>query len=124
MGFTLAGIGVIGLVKGLTTVAVLLPVLILAVPIVDTAAVVVDRLIRGKSPFSADKRHIHHRLLKAGLSQRVIVLFIYVMTLWVGSLAMAFSGMPGGGLYAVFATVLMGYASWYVHRQVRAAGNS
>ncbi len=113
MGFTLAGIGVIGLVKSVATVAVLLPFLILAVPILDTSAVVVDRLRRGKSPFVADKRHFHHRLLNAGLSQRASVLFIYAITLWVGSLAMAFSGMPGGGIYAIGATALMGYASWY-----------
>jgi UDP-GlcNAc:undecaprenyl-phosphate GlcNAc-1-phosphate transferase len=119
MGFTLAGIGVIGLVKSVTTVAVILPLLILAVPIVDTSAVVLDRLRRGKSPFTADKRHLHHRLLKAGLSQRAIVLFIYAMTLWLGSLAMAFSGMPGGGAYALGASLLMGYASWQIWRRVR-----
>lgn len=121
MGFTLAGVGVIGLVKSVTTVAVLLPFLILAVPILDISAVVLDRLRRGKSPFSADKRHLHHRLLQAGLPQRVIVLFIYAATLWVGSLAMAFSGMPGGGTYALGATLLMSYASWHVWKRTRQA---
>ncbi|HEY9844594.1 MAG TPA: MraY family glycosyltransferase, partial [Candidatus Caenarcaniphilales bacterium] len=119
MGFMLAGIGVIGLVKSVTTAAVLLPYLILAVPILDTSAVVLDRLRCGKSPFAADKRHLHHRLLKAGLSQRAIVLFIYAVTLWVGSLAMAFSGMPGGVIYALGATLLMSYASWQVWKRTR-----
>lgn len=119
MGFTLAGIGVIGLVKSVTTAAVLLPYLILAVPIVDTSAVVLDRLRCGKSPFAADKRHLHHRLLQAGLSQRAIVLFIYALTLWVGSLAMAFSGLPGGGAYALGATLLISYASWQVWKRTR-----
>lgn len=121
MGFTLAGIGVVGLVKSVTTVAILLPFLILAVPIVDTSTVMIDRLRRGKSPFKADNRHLHHRLLKAGLSQRLTVLFIYAMTFWAGSLAMAFSGMPGGSAYAVGATLLMGYASWEVWRRARQA---
>jgi UDP-GlcNAc:undecaprenyl-phosphate/decaprenyl-phosphate GlcNAc-1-phosphate transferase len=119
LGFTLAGIGVIGLVKGVTTMAVLLPFLILAVPILDTSAVLLVRLRQGKSPFTADKRHLHHRLLKAGLSQRGSVLFIYSLTLWVGSLAMAFSGMPGGYIYAIGATGLMGYATWYAWNMVR-----
>lgn len=119
MGFTLAGIGVIGLVKSVTTAAVLLPYLILAVPIVDTSAVVLDRLRCGKSPFAADKRHLHHRLLQAGLSQRTIVLFIYALTLWVGSLALAFSGLPGGGAYALGATLLISYASWQVWKRTR-----
>lgn len=119
MGFTLAGIGVIGLVKGVTTVAVLLPYLILAVPILDISSVIVDRLRRGKSPFAADKRHLHHRLLQAGLPQRLIVLFIYSLTLWVGSLAMAISNMPSGWGYAIAATILLGIISWQVWKTAR-----
>lgn len=119
LGFTLAGIGVIGLVKSVTTVAILLPFLILAVPIVDTSTVMIDRLRRGKSPFVADNRHLHHRLLKAGLSQRLTVLFIYSLTFWAGSLAMAFAGMPGGLAYVTGATLLLGYVGWAVWRRSR-----
>ncbi|MBW4443458.1 MAG: undecaprenyl/decaprenyl-phosphate alpha-N-acetylglucosaminyl 1-phosphate transferase [Plectolyngbya sp. WJT66-NPBG17] len=119
IGFTLAGVGVIGLVKSVTTVAVLLPYVILAVPILDMSAVIVDRLRRGKSPFVADKRHLHHRLLKAGLSQRLAVLFIYSLTLWAGSLAMAVSGMPSGVGYAIAATIILSVTSWQVWRTAR-----
>jgi UDP-GlcNAc:undecaprenyl-phosphate/decaprenyl-phosphate GlcNAc-1-phosphate transferase len=119
MGFTLAGVGVVGLVKGVTTVAVLLPYLILAVPILDMSAVILDRLRQGKSPFKADKTHLHHRLLKAGLSHRLTVLFIYVLTLWVGSLALAFSGVPSGIAYAVAATALLSYTSWRVSKHAK-----
>lgn len=119
IGFTLAGVGVVGLVKSVTTVAVLLPYLILAVPILDMSAVIVDRLRRGKSPFIADKRHLHHRLLKAGLSHRLTVLFIYALTFWVGSLALAFSGIPSGLAYALAATALLTYASWKVRKHAR-----
>ncbi|BAU13617.1 glycosyl transferase family protein [Leptolyngbya sp. NIES-3755] len=119
IGFTLAGVGIIGLVKSVTTVAVLLPYVILAVPILDMSAVIVDRLRRGKSPFVADKRHLHHRLLKAGLSQRLAVLFIYSLTLWAGSLAMAVSGMPSGVGYAIAATIILSVTSWQVWRTAR-----
>jgi UDP-GlcNAc:undecaprenyl-phosphate/decaprenyl-phosphate GlcNAc-1-phosphate transferase len=119
MGFTLAGVGIIGLVKGVTTVAVLLPYLILAVPILDMSAVIFDRLRNGKSPFIADKRHLHHRLLNAGLSHRLTVLFIYALTLWVGSLALAFSGVPSGLGYAIAATALLTYTTWQVRRHAR-----
>ena len=124
LGFTLAGIGVIGLVKTVTTVAVVLPFLILAVPIVDTSTVVLDRLRRGKSPFAADKRHLHHRLLNAGLSQRRSVLFIYALAFWVGSLAIAFSGIPGGRAYAVGATLLLVYASWQIWSRIQSTRSS
>ena len=120
LGFTLAGIGVIGLVKTVTTVAVVLPFVILAVPILDTSTVVLDRLRRGKSPFAADKRHLHHRLLDAGLSQRRIVLFIYALAFWVGSLAIAYAGIPGGKAYALGATLLLGFSSWQLWKRARA----
>jgi UDP-GlcNAc:undecaprenyl-phosphate GlcNAc-1-phosphate transferase len=119
MGFTLAGVGIIGLVKSVTTVAVLLPYLILAVPILDIFTVVVARLRRGKSPFAADKRHLHHRLLRAGLSQRLAVLFIYSLTLWAGTLALALSNMPSGWGYALAATLLLSFISWQVWKTAK-----
>lgn len=119
LGFTLAGVGIVGLVKSVTTVAVVLPYLILAVPLLDMSAVILDRLRSGKSPFNADKRHLHHRLLNAGLSHRFTVLFIYCLTLWVGSLALAFAGIPSGYAYAVAATLLLSYTGWQARKQVR-----
>lgn len=118
MGYTLAALGIVGLVKSVTTVAVVLPFIILAVPILDTSTVVIDRLSRGKSPFTADKRHLHHRLLQAGLSQRSIVLFIYSLAFWVGSIALTYAGVPGGKAYATGATLLLGYSSWQVWRRI------
>lgn len=119
IGFTLAGVGAIGLVKSTAVTAVLLPYLILAVPILDMSSVILSRLSSGKSPFLADKRHLHHRLLKAGISQRLTVLFMYALTLWVGSLAMAFSGIPSGYAYAFGATLLLAYVGWQVRRNIR-----
>ncbi len=119
LGFTLAGLGVVGLLKSVTTVAVILPYLILAVPLLDMSAVILDRLRCGQSPFAADKRHLHHRLLQAGLSHRFTVIFIYCLTLWVGSLALAVSGIPSGYSYAIGATLLLSYTSWQARKQVR-----
>lgn len=116
LGFTLAGIGVIGLVKSTVVTAVLLPFVILAVPIVDMSAVIISRISQGKSPFNADQRHLHHRLLKAGIPQRLTVIFIYALTLWVGSLALAFSGLPSGWAYTLGATMILAGTSWQVQR--------
>lgn len=113
MGFTLAGVGVIGLVK---TYAVSAVIFTLAVPIVDMSIVILSRVLQKKSPFQADKSHLHHRLLKAGISQRLTVLFIYALTLWLGSLALVFSGIPSGGAYAIGATLLLVYLAWQVWR--------
>ncbi len=124
MGFVLAGVGVIGLVKTamFTTVAVtafLLPFLVLAVPIVDMSAVIISRLSQGKSPFIADKKHLHHRLMEAGISHRLTVLFIYALTLWVGSLALGFSNIPSGWGFAIGATFLLIYVGWQAWRNSR-----
>jgi len=119
LGFTLAGVGVVGLVKSTAVTAVLLPYIILAVPIFDMSAVILDRVRNGISPFAADKRHLHHRLLDAGLSHRLTVLFIYALTLWVGGLALAFAGLPSGKAYALGATSLLGYAIWKAWKHAR-----
>ena len=114
MGFTLAAVGIIGLVKTTAITAVLLPYLILAVPIIDMSAVILSRISKGKSPFIADKSHLHHWLLKSGISQRQTVLFIYSLTFWVGSLALGFSNIPSGWGYAIGATMLLGWQIWQV----------
>ena len=119
IGFTLAGVGIIGLVKGVTTVAVLLPSLTLAIPILDMSAVILLRMRKGLSPFVADKRHLHHRLLKAGFSHRFTVLFIYVLALWVGSLAMAFAGLRAGIPFVFASTALLSYTGWQALRHAR-----
>lgn len=56
-----------------------LPILLLGLPILDTAWVMVQRLREGRSPFSADKNHIHHRLLAVGLDHYQAVFVIYVV---------------------------------------------
>jgi UDP-GlcNAc:undecaprenyl-phosphate/decaprenyl-phosphate GlcNAc-1-phosphate transferase len=56
-----------------------LPVLLLALPILDTTSVMVQRISEGRSPFSADKNHIHHKLLALGLGHHEAVMVIYVI---------------------------------------------
>lgn len=114
LGFTLAGVSVIGLVKTAAVAAVILPYLILAVPIVDGVMVILQRIQKGEPVMSAGKHHLHHRLIRAGISKRDTVLFIYALTIWAGSLALAISGMPAGGTYAVISTLLLVYAIWKV----------
>ncbi|GAB4215127.1 MAG: MraY family glycosyltransferase [Synechococcales cyanobacterium] len=119
LGFTLAATGVIGVAKVATTLAVLLPFCILAVPIVDMSTVILTRLRRGVSPFSPDTGHLHHRLIKAGLPHRLSVLFVYALTLWVGSFALTLAGLPAGGTFLAIATVIMGFTTWEVRRRIR-----
>jgi len=62
--------------------------LVLGVPIVDSFWVIVRRLSVGRSPFTPDRGHIHHRLLDVGLSHRSTVLLIYVMCATLGLMSL------------------------------------
>jgi UDP-GlcNAc:undecaprenyl-phosphate GlcNAc-1-phosphate transferase len=60
-------------------VSTAIPVLLLALPILDTLSVIVQRIGEGRSPFSADKNHIHHKLLALGFVHHEAVMVIYVV---------------------------------------------
>lgn len=117
IGFMLAVISITGLVKGAT--AITIPLIVLAVPIFDMTLVIISRLRRRKSPFEADKSHLHHRLLKVGLPHRLTVLFIYALSLWIGSWAFTLAPIPYGLLAMVVATPIFGLTSWRAWRVAR-----
>ena len=62
-----------------TALSPLLPLIILGFPLLDTLAVMAQRIAEGRSPFAADKKHFHHRLLRMGLFQTEAVFIIYVI---------------------------------------------
>jgi UDP-GlcNAc:undecaprenyl-phosphate GlcNAc-1-phosphate transferase len=99
LGYTLALLSILGSAK----VAVAL--LVLGVPIIDTFYIIVRRLSRGRSPFSADRGHIHHRLLDLGLTHTQTVLLIYAICAGLGALSLLLSG--SGQLYAFLGAFLI-----------------
>ena len=84
LGFNLSVIAIIGLTKSATIISVLLPVVILGIPIADTLFAIVRRYYHGKPIFSADKEHLHHRLLNLGLTHQKTVLSIYAVSAVLG----------------------------------------
>jgi UDP-GlcNAc:undecaprenyl-phosphate GlcNAc-1-phosphate transferase len=86
LGYTLAAISVEGLLKTASLVSLLLPLAVLAVPIVDTSFVVAKRLKHGLPVYESDRSHLHHRFLNIGYSQPRAVLTIYA---WCATLAAA-----------------------------------
>ena len=87
LGFCLACISLLGVMKSVAAITLVVPLLILGVPVFDTFSAIVRRRRSGRPFHEADKGHIHHRLLGRGFSQRQTVLIIYV---W--SIALAFGG--------------------------------
>ena len=84
LGFILASVSIQGLLKTASTVVLLLPLLVLAVPIIDTSFVVARRLKHNRPIYAADRSHLHHRFLNIGFSQRRAAI---MMWLWCASLA-------------------------------------
>lgn len=93
LGFALATLSILGF-KQATVVSLLIPILILGVPLSDTALAILRRLVNKKPISAPDKNHLHHCLLQLGFSHRVTVLIIY-------GIALIFSGS------AIVCTILL-----------------
>lgn len=98
VGYALALLSILGTAK----VAVAL--LVLGVPIIDTFWIIVRRVSQGRSPFSPDRGHIHHRMLDLGLTHRQTVFAIYGICLALAVLSLALSGVDQ--LYAFLGVFL------------------
>lgn len=91
LGFMLAAISIEGVMKSVAAIAVIAPIIILGVPIFDTTFAIFRRLLNGKSVSTADKGHLHHRLLNKGFSQKKSVLILYAMSAVFGIFAIIIS---------------------------------
>lgn len=91
LGFMLAAISIEGVMKSVATIAVVVPIIILGLPIFDTTFAIFRRLLNGKSIAEADKGHLHHRLLARGYSQKKTVLILYTISSVFGLVAIFIS---------------------------------
>lgn len=84
LGFTLAVISIQGTMKGYTAIALSVPLLVLGLPIFDTAFAICRRIIKRRPVMEADRGHLHHRLIDAGYSHKQSVLLLYVISTFLG----------------------------------------
>ena len=77
VGFLLGCFGVVWCEESATILGMMAPITALALPLADTALAITRRLLRGQHIFSADRGHIHHRLLDLGLTTRRVVFLLY-----------------------------------------------
>ncbi|MDD4599824.1 MAG: MraY family glycosyltransferase [Negativicutes bacterium] len=89
LGYMLAAVSVIGTVKSAATIALIVPIVALGLPIMDTAFAIIRRYMSGQPIFKPDKGHLHHRLLEMGLTQKQAVLLMYVISGCLGMSAIA-----------------------------------
>src|SRR6266568_4272379 len=103
LGFVLAVGAIETSNKSSTTVAILIPIVVLGLPITDTLLAMWRRGVRGAPLFQADRGHIHHRLLDAGLSQRAACLALWGVSMGLGlvALVLAFASSRDAALILV-----------------------
>src|SRR6476619_6522565 len=77
LGFTLATVSVQGLLKTAALATLVLPLLVLAVPLLDTSFVVARRIKHSRPVYVADREHLHHRFEAIGFSERRAVVYLY-----------------------------------------------
>ncbi len=92
LGFILACISIQGPFK--TYVAFAVPMLVLGLPIFDTLFAIIRRLLKGQSPMSPDRGHLHHKLIDKGFSQRTSVIILYGLSIMlaISAILMLFGG--------------------------------
>ena len=107
LGFLLAAVSIQGLLKTASTVVLLLPLLVLAVPIFDTSFVVARRLKHGQPVYAADRSHLHHRFVDIGFSQRraAVTMWLWCLTLAGAALATRFVPFREGGTWHLWETL-------------------
>jgi UDP-GlcNAc:undecaprenyl-phosphate/decaprenyl-phosphate GlcNAc-1-phosphate transferase len=110
LGFVLAAVSVQGLLKTASTVVLFWPLLVLAVPILDTSFVVARRLKHGEKVYAADQAHLHHRFLRRGFSQprAALTMWGWCATLAAAALATRFIPFREGGSWHLWPTVVAG----------------
>ena len=105
-GFLLATLSITGVMKA-AALAIILPFVVLAVPIIDITYASLRRISKGKSPFVADAEHIHHKLLKAGFTQNMTVAILTSIAIVAGAIASYFAGSIKHYVMYIFALVII-----------------
>jgi len=105
IGFLLSALALAGAQKAPTLVAVAIPVVSFGLPILETTLSILRRLISGRPIFTADREHIHHKLLDLGLSHRQVVIVLYAVSALFAMLSLFLLWPTGSTLGLVLAVV-------------------
>lgn len=110
IGFMLSALALEGAQKAPTVIAVAIPVVSFGLPILETALSILRRLIGGRPVFTADREHIHHKLLQRGMSHRQVVIVLYAVSALFALLSLFLLWPTGSTLGLVLA--VLGTGVW------------
>jgi UDP-GlcNAc:undecaprenyl-phosphate/decaprenyl-phosphate GlcNAc-1-phosphate transferase len=108
IGFVLSALALEGAQKAPTIVAVAIPVVSFGLPILETSLSILRRLISGRPVFTADREHIHHKLLQHGMTHRQVVILLYGVSAAFAMLSLFLLWPTGSSLGLVLAVLGIG----------------
>jgi UDP-GlcNAc:undecaprenyl-phosphate/decaprenyl-phosphate GlcNAc-1-phosphate transferase len=117
LGYSIAIISILGLLKNFAILSFVIPILILAIPIFDTLFAIIRRMLNKENILMPDKKHLHYQLIDAGFSHRTTVLIIYGFSAFFGVLALLFSNGSVATPYIVILIFLL-----FIHILAETAG--
>ena len=123
LGFMLATLSIQGVFKSYAVISFAVPLLILGLPLFDALFAMIRRILRGQSPMTADRGHLHHRLVDMGFSQKQTVFILYAISgvLGITAVLLAESGALRALLLVICVLILLLIGSMlgknsYVHQ--------
>lgn len=123
LGFMLATLSIQGVFKSYAVISFAVPLLILGLPLFDALFAMIRRILRGQSPMTADRGHLHHRLVDMGFSQKQTVFILYAISgvLGITAVLLAESGVLRALLLVICVLILLLIGSMlgknsYVHK--------
>ncbi len=117
LGFVLAVCSLIGVFKSYALLSVVVGLLVLALPVFDTTWAIVRRVASGRSPMSADRGHLHHKLIDAGYSTKAAVMILYAISAASGIMAIIISTKDLRAILVVAVSLVLFGLMFYIYRK-------
>lgn len=112
LGYVIAAVSIMGSMKTAAIAVLIVPLVALSVPIMDTLMAIARRKHAGVPVFSPDKHHLHHQLLAQGLTQKQVVLIMYALTAFFSCTALLVIHMNLIAGILILAIVLIAFLLW------------
>ena len=115
LGYMLSVVSVVGVFKMTAAVSFLIPIIIFGYPLFDTVFAFFRRILHGRSPFSADRGHLHHRIIDMGFNVRQAVAILYCVCSILGILAIMLSERRMvASIIILFAALCIGLLNYFL----------
>lgn len=105
LGFIFSLLAILGNRKSAMAINLLIPIVLLSLPILDTLMAIIRRANMKKNIFLADKEHIHHRLIALGIPYRKVIILIYIICCYLGTISLLSLWLPNQFIFILFIVV-------------------